>query len=67
MNLADILDAILQAETETIAKWKALPDNVRNHHWIAKPEITITRVHAPYWTMRRVVTGTRRQWKRGKS
>jgi CDP-diacylglycerol pyrophosphatase len=66
MNLADILDAITQAETEAVTKWQALPDDVRNHHWIAKPEITTTRVQAPFWTMRDVVTGARRNWKRSK-
>lgn len=66
MSLDDILDAIYEAECESYHKWQALPDNVRNHHWIAKPDKPVRRiVMQQSWDMRGVVTGSRRKWKRG--
>jgi len=65
MNLADILDAIAQAERESIRKWEALPDDVRNHHWIARPTLSPAYTGQRDWNMRGVVTGSRRNWKRG--
>jgi hypothetical protein len=67
MNLVDILDAIYQADTEAWTDWAALPEDVRNHPWIAKPEKPQIRIpQQQHWTMRGVVTGSRRKWKRGR-
>lgn len=66
MTIADILDAIYEADTALYRQWQALPDSVRYHHWIAKPETPVRRVVSQqHWTMRGVVTGARRNWKRG--
>ena len=66
MNLADILDAIYEADTALYRQWQALPDNVRWHMWIAKPDKPTRRVVSQQtWDMRGMVTGSRRKWKRG--
>lgn len=70
MKLADILDAIYEANQDIYQAWNALPDDVRNHPFMHKPDKPVrfeqfvnTQLPRANWNMRGVVTGARRQWK----
>jgi hypothetical protein len=67
MNLVDILDAIYQAECETYNRWDAMPDDLKALPFMHKPsKPTLQLPVQRYWSMAKVVTGSRRKWNRGR-
>jgi hypothetical protein len=63
MEIHDMIckvDEALQANYE-----QAIAENPQLAHLLAKPTPSAAPESTPFWSMRKVVTGSRRKWKRG--
>lgn len=65
MTIEEVCEAIYEAECEIYRQWEQLPDEWKHHDLIRKPEKPVFRLPAPqHWTMKNVVTGARRKWRK---
>lgn len=64
LNTTDVYEMELKAYEDALANYeKSVTENPTIAFLLAKPEKPTLRAVSPYWSMRGVVTGSRRKWK----